>query len=372
MSSGSERNKVCWCGSGKKFKRCHLLLEEADRLRADELEGRMRKKTQRRTCMCPPSMLSECSGSIVSAHTISRSASLNALAVDGHIYAYNVSLSSLHRSGGRIVPERMGVRKVSTFNGFCSYHDTKLFRVLDVVEDHTSPEFLGKMCFRSVSKELFLKRNLQDDEHDIRAAEMGRDVGFQQFIRLFMGAKNVGMQAAVKELEVVKSRFDEMIERGCYDDAVHVVAQLKGKVPVLVSSLFQPERTASGKKIQDISDLSVLAQNVLLTSFPVGENSCVALSFLKDAHLAREFVESVVALGPNEMIGYFIGLAFEVAENLAISPDWWSALSETWRNTLIEAGNRGVLVSQSSETEPLKCTLLPLPTTVDEVIWVNA
>ena len=29
MGLGSLRNKSCWCGSGKKYKKCHLLIDKA-------------------------------------------------------------------------------------------------------------------------------------------------------------------------------------------------------------------------------------------------------------------------------------------------------------------------------------------------------
>lgn len=371
MASGAARNQSCWCGSGKKFKKCHLLIEQAARQRPDQLEGGLRKRLGRQECMCPPSMRSECTGRIVSAHTISRAASLNALAVDGHVYSYKLSIAGLQRSGGRVVPELVGVRKASTFNGFCSKHDTSIFKVLDVLEDHLSPEFLAKMCFRSISKELFLKRNLLDDERDIRAFEMGRSAYAQRRIRSILSEKNAGMKAAIRELEVLKSKFDSMIEVGCYNGAVHVVIELRGVLPVLISSLFQPERTAAGERIQNLQDMGVLAECVLLGSFPVGSNSCIVLSFLEGASLARKFVESVVALPPEAIAGYFIGLAFEVAENIAISPVWWDGLDKEWREVLTGAWNRGLLFSQSSEVAPLKCVDLPLPTVIADINWIG-
>ena len=33
-----ERNGLCWCGSGKKYKKCHMAIEEKIKLHADRGE----------------------------------------------------------------------------------------------------------------------------------------------------------------------------------------------------------------------------------------------------------------------------------------------------------------------------------------------
>ncbi len=33
-----ERNELCWCGSGKKYKKCHLMIEEKIAYHADKGE----------------------------------------------------------------------------------------------------------------------------------------------------------------------------------------------------------------------------------------------------------------------------------------------------------------------------------------------
>lgn len=74
------RNDPCWCGSGQKFKRCHLGRESEERAKPWEVTTEFRKDFSKKLCSAPEILHDQCSGTIVAAHTVPRSGSLNKIA----------------------------------------------------------------------------------------------------------------------------------------------------------------------------------------------------------------------------------------------------------------------------------------------------
>ena len=69
------RNDKCWCGSGKKFKRCHLDKDRETPLPLPAAANVIRRAFQQRVCLHPESSPSTC-GKVIAAHTIQRQGAL--------------------------------------------------------------------------------------------------------------------------------------------------------------------------------------------------------------------------------------------------------------------------------------------------------
>jgi len=98
MGAGTMRNQPCWCGSGEKYKNCHLKRERKPAVRYDPATKRLKNARERPRCM-HPSAGEACSDRGIKAHTVSRRANgLELLARDGHVYGF--------------VPEKSGICSV--------------------------------------------------------------------------------------------------------------------------------------------------------------------------------------------------------------------------------------------------------------------
>ncbi len=62
------RNDPCWCGSGKKFKKCHLNRADQPKIPISEVLSESKKAFSSKYCLHPDK--SCCSGNIILAHTI--------------------------------------------------------------------------------------------------------------------------------------------------------------------------------------------------------------------------------------------------------------------------------------------------------------
>jgi hypothetical protein len=62
------RNELCWCGSGRKFKKCHLNTNIDIPLNPQSTMNEARKIFGKKYCMSSES--NKCNGNIVKAHTV--------------------------------------------------------------------------------------------------------------------------------------------------------------------------------------------------------------------------------------------------------------------------------------------------------------
>src|SRR5262245_10951209 len=126
MRSGKiGRNDPCWCGSGKKFKKCHYLSDDPGKRLLVDLASSHRKAFSQRMCLARNSQLGRCTGDIVAAHTVPRS-QLAQIADEGHVYQIGMEVPPREESFP-VRAKLVGINGASTINGFCAFHDNELF-----------------------------------------------------------------------------------------------------------------------------------------------------------------------------------------------------------------------------------------------------
>src|SRR5260370_35445130 len=113
------RNNPCWCGSGRKFKKCHLARAEQPRPTRGQIEQAVRERWRVKACLHPSAAPGVC-GKIIDAHTVQRSGALREI-VDSKNLGRTFYQARPDESG-RITPRTVGWRQASTFTGFCSVH----------------------------------------------------------------------------------------------------------------------------------------------------------------------------------------------------------------------------------------------------------
>lgn len=131
MSSKFGRNEQCWCGSGKKYKFCHLKRDQEKPVSHQEIVQEFRKAFSKKYCLHPQANSSTCRGKIVQAHSIQRNGGLSLIARNGHVYRFFGDYSTFVRTSGKIEAELIGLNTASTFTGFCDHHDDVTFAPLE-------------------------------------------------------------------------------------------------------------------------------------------------------------------------------------------------------------------------------------------------
>ena len=162
MKEKTGRNSPCWCGSGKKFKKCHLHRSEQEKNSKWDNLKKFKSEFSKKHCLCPKEHPQDCEGNIINAHTVSKSGNLKAISRNGHVYAFllpiemQLKIRSLNPNG-ILEPYLAGINKASTFTGFCKAHDKLLFAPIEDRAFVADKEQIFLLTYRTMAREFFGK-----------------------------------------------------------------------------------------------------------------------------------------------------------------------------------------------------------------------
>ncbi|MGB1208649.1 MAG: SEC-C metal-binding domain-containing protein, partial [Paracoccaceae bacterium] len=92
---GRNRNAPCWCGSGEKFKKCHLG-RDSQAKRDPWIAVKQNKKAfSQKKCCARDSGLGNCEGPVIKAHTVSRGSNLVKIAKNSHVLHYTTNIPDM-------------------------------------------------------------------------------------------------------------------------------------------------------------------------------------------------------------------------------------------------------------------------------------
>lgn len=317
------RNDACWCGSGLKYKRCHLNRSEQPRVQAADVVDRIRRSSDRRHCSCPPIWLRDCEGAIVKAHSLSRRASLGSVTENGHVYSLVPRVDRLifrDDFNGQLI----SARTASTFTGFCGRHDREIFVDLDTGEFNGGDKQTFLSAYRTLCRELFAKAGQIRLFEDAKDLDSGRDENVQYNIQsaLFLGT--LGARAAIAELEQIKTRFDDALLRG--DFSAFSYRNFYFDVPPALVSAggYNPTHNILAQEIQDLGNITALSENLFFAVLPSNGGFWASFLWPREYNLMRDFVHEVERRGPK--VGTIYGTALAFVENTFLRPSVWNAL----------------------------------------------
>ncbi|AKS42557.1 SEC-C metal-binding domain-containing protein [Wenzhouxiangella marina] len=173
------RNESCWCGSGKKWKVCHLDRHKQQEVPIGKVIHELHVANQRGLCLHPEAGASTCNNRPIRAHTIQRRGGLGAIAEGGHVISGKRGFEKIFKNEGRVVPDRIGLAHASTFMGFCGVHDNRLFEPIEQhhFELNDSAAFL--LAYRAIAYEYLTKRNALATVEIQRNLDKGKSFGVQ-------------------------------------------------------------------------------------------------------------------------------------------------------------------------------------------------
>ena len=330
------RNEPCWCGSGKKYKKCHLGRENQKPIEPWEAFKKFREKFSFGVCLSPSNLHGECSEKIIKAHTVPKSSSLKAIAVNGHVYGFIPSLKSIQKHQGRLKPELIGVNQASTFTGFCKLHDDKIFAPLEKQTFKASPEQCFLLTYRAFSRECYTKSAMAN-LHELRASlDKGKPIETQMFIQMINSFVHLGASAGVNDNEFYKRKLDEALESSNFDSSQAVVFEFKNPPPVMVSGAVYPDFDFNGKRIQDLNNLKVVPNMMAMNSFYDGQKGYMVMSWQAySSEVPKMLVQSLLEKSSSDYEKYLLQYIFKSFENCFIAPCWWDAIEESDKEILI-------------------------------------
>ena len=355
MSEGHLRNAPCWCGSGKKYKNCHLNRQSQQPVQPWETAAKLRDSFSTKTCLAPKSFSSQCVNQIARAHTISKSGSLELIARAGHVYSFVPSFENLTKNNGILVPELFGINRASTFTGFCARHDDTIFAPLEKVEFCGTHEQCFLLAYRALAREAFTKSSQSSHIQFSRTLDRGRPLPEQIALQRFAAAHQAGIEAGLKDVRVHKTRYDDLLVAGNFESVRAYVIEFEGAPPVMASGSLFPEFDFDGNAVQTFKigeDLPALVSHASVYS---GTRGVVAFIWLEDSDPACvPLVRSLHALRDRDLSDAILRFLFEFCENVHIQPDWWEGLPAESRNALVQRMTMSIDPTKSRSSDCLR------------------
>lgn len=333
----------CWCGSGTKWKWCHKGRDKRKRPNIGKLLADLRRQYVEGYCSHPDAEPDTCSQGIVRAHTIQRRGGLADIAEQGHVMSSKAGIEDIFENGGSLEPAEIGVRSASTFNGFCSRHDTELFRPVENGAVTLSRESVFLLTFRAIAFELFTKRAALKGVPIQRELDSGTPFFIQAAIQTRLHYSFEGMKRGLADLERWKDRYDIALRQGDLSDFSVYAIEFDDVLPVVACGAFHPEVDFDGSQLQILGRGSADFDHVAFNLTTLNGVSVAAFGWLggSDSQVAS-FVESFKRIPNVEKATAVIQLAFEHLENTYMRPSWWRAMPDEWRNFALEKFRSGI------------------------------
>lgn len=348
------RNQKCWCGSEKKFKHCHYGRENEAPVSKGEAISHSKQNASRKCCYVPTDLKHECSTKIINAHTVSKSGSLKEIADESnHVLGLKINFANIVKNKGKLIPEKIGINQASTFKGFCSTHDKSLFSCIEDRDFFGDDEQCLALMYRSVAKEIYAKEGGLNTSDFAKTSDKGKNLLDQMLIQNLAANHQTGTKAALAELAQLKSQLDDQLLGKSVGNLSHLIIDSTSPMPVAVSSIVSPITDFDGNLIQDLEDLTTVAEHVVFNSFSSAGKGYVVFSWLKSSTKILSFINSLLSLESNKIFSALIRFFFGVAENTFTSPVWWNGLSDEQKDKI-----KNLIMSGISLFEPNDNNLL--------------
>ncbi len=330
-------NERCWCGSGKKWKKCHKDRENQTKLPIGAYLAAMKAEMiAAGYCSHPLASAATCGDRIIRAHTVQKKGGIAAIAEDGHVISVKCGYEDIAKNDGEIIPRKLGVKDASTFNGFCSTHDDEMFKPIEVGKPILATDTAFLLSFRAIAYEVFSKQSAISSLYIQRDIDKGTPFEIQCVIQEHLHIYGAGLQRGLKDVTGWKAEYDVAFKSKNYDWFKFYGIVFSDILPVVGCGAFHPEFDFHGNPLQRISRGSGPFQHVAFNLTVLNGVSVMVFGWTQDIDgPATQFANSYRSLPDDQKADAAVRLAFEHIENIYFKPSWWNAISDDMREEAI-------------------------------------
>lgn len=344
------RNDPCWCGSGIKYKKCHLNREEQKRITMqDAIQEQI--KAKEKFCLHPNAKPNVCN-KIIKAHSIQKANILKYIARNQHVYNFNAEFGELKKRG-RLEPKLIGINDATTFTGFCNYHDTETFRPIESNGIEINNEHIFLLAYRALCKEIYAKKFQLKMTPLMKEGDKGLLLEDQIAIQRFSETYSKAVQAGLNDLIESKKSYDSYLLSENFSDISYYVIEIETLPDIVVSGQIHVEMDFNGNVLHthaDIIDFSKKLDNISFSIVMRNSNGLIVFSCFNKEKKSIEFLKSIDTITDIDLPNSIVRFAFEFFENNFISPDWWEGLSAKSKEAIIKRMNNSVSFVERSNS----------------------
>jgi hypothetical protein len=328
-------NERCWCHSGLKWKKCHKDRSKLSPIPQSEVFEHTKEISEQPMCLHPLAGGS-CGRRIIDAHTVQRRVGLKAIEEDGHVLSARRSLGAMFENAGTFVPQRQGVRRASTFRGFCDKHDAELFRPIETKSWDANKENAFLFSFRAVAYEthakLAAKRiGLWQKTWIDRGDNFFEQATSQQFLANYL----TGVELGIKDSLVWKEKFDRIYRHSAYSDYHYLCIEFRPALPIVTCGGMHVEWDFNGRELQNIIREAPSYEHLTFNITASDDVSLVIFGWVGDpTGPSYQFLQSLLSQPVERLSQAVIRLAFEYFENTFMRQSWWEGLGPSAQGTI--------------------------------------
>jgi hypothetical protein len=328
------RNEPCWCGSGQKYKKCHLSRAEQPPVPVGRLRHDLMHEFEFKQCLHPQASPERCNR-IVAAHTIQRSGALSRIIDrDKRVMRFDPFNRTPH---GALNLQSIGWKQASTFHGFCGRHDNQTFEPLEKQKFNGTPEQCFLIGYRALCHELHQKNAAVRALPDLRdRLDRGRSEIGQQWIQARLSAKNAGLIKGLKNNQAIKQRADMALLSSDFSEWARYIVYFRGDIAVVSTGAPTPTFDLDDRELQVLHDPEVSIEPLYYGVVTTEEGGAVVFTWLRDMPAPQRFIDSLDALPVSDRPGVLVQFMFAYVSNTFFSHDWWKSLSDKQREWIQE------------------------------------
>lgn len=270
---------------------------------------------------------------IAKAHSIQKSQSLAAIAVDRHVYTVSKNFSDFNGNSNRLIYNKKGIEYGFRFQGFCQHHDNELFEPIDNSKLIPTDQQVYLYAYRSLCRAVFVKENALD------LANMQIESSVENItIKTYLNSHKLGTSFALDNLKRHKFEYDNSLMENRHSDIEYFLFISAQKPFLAFSGIEYPDFDFMGRQLQDLGDHSSKLDLITFCSAPM-KNDEWGLLFAWHKSSSKTCTDFVRSLATMIHDGHNLGdLLFRFVilncENIAISPTWWETLPEEHRKQI--------------------------------------
>ncbi|WP_219702125.1 hypothetical protein [Marinomonas lutimaris] len=294
---------------------------------AEKLKQLALNWTPYKYCYFSSSDGNRCSNRIVNAHTIQKSGGLKNISAKSHVMYFKPIFHNIMKNNGKFAPKLEGIKKASTFFGFCSVHDAELFSPIENNVFIDCEEHSLLLGYRTFCKEIYAKSE-QMRMHQESYKILKDDHSDPQLLRN-LDMQYHGMELAESELSSLKFYLENLIVNKRYESVKFLSIRTASLTEFMCSGALIPEISFNGYYIQYLGQPKHSSDYLSLNIFSSDLGGVILFQWVDESQKNIGFLLDLLKKGLKNIPEYITRFVFEFLENTFMSPLWWNSLSQT-------------------------------------------
>ena len=201
---------------------------------------------------------------------------------------------------------------------------------------------IALLGYRAICYELYAKERDLASSDIKRDSDKGQPIHIQREVQEEISLHASGITKALKELKLLKHRYDMVLFEGRFDDLGYYIVGFDKNPSVMCSSTAQATHDFRGTQIHELGRSNIPANWLTFSLIATDDGGASVFSWPADHRKSEDSMRTFHALPDGDLPHAIIRYTFEFFENTYFSPEWWDNLEGPMQVSLMERQLRGL------------------------------